>query len=443
MKLSQLKARLQKLIGEMRSLNEACANEKGEVRELTPEESEKYSEFEKEVEVTRSAISRLEKIQESENVVADLEEERGETPRISITRENNCNESGEYRGYASDAHGFGEYLLDVRAASFGKESKKLKEFRSLAESHNQTTGQDGGFLVQTDHSEELFSKATQDDLTSKCLNIKVSSKSNGTSINLVDETSLERGSLYGGLAAKLLAEGEEIPLSKAKFKQSSIKLHKVGAAAMVTEEQLEDASQLGSFLNQALPVVMQDEIHYHLLHGDGTKGFLGILNAGALITAAKESGQTADTVNGLNINNMVDRLLNPKLDSTMFLVHPNVPKELRTAHLALTNSDKPIYAEPGAFGSDQRYLAGYPVVISQNCKALGDLGDIVLVDLSGYAFFTKSGMRSSVSAHVEFLKDQQVFKWTIRAAGMPLINNAIKDRHGSTTRSPFIALEAR
>lgn len=443
MKLSQLKLRLQKLISEMRSLNESCVTD-NEVRELTAEEKEKYTSLEGEVETVRSAISRLEKIQESEEVVADLEQERTAAPRVVITRENNCNEDGDYRGYASDSRGLGEFLQDVSLVKrSGQESKKLKEFRSLADSYNQTSGQDGGYLIQTDHVDMLFSNMPKDNIVDKCHNIEVSLKSNTASINQVDETSLERGSLYGGIVAKLLAEGEGIPLSKAKFRHAASKLHRIGAAAKVTEDQLEDASQLGSFLKEALPSVMLDELQYNILYGDGTKGFLGILNSGALITVGKESEQANNTIVGENINNSVDRLLSPNPAKTMWLAHPNAPKELRVAHLSLTNSDKPIYSEPGAFTADQRYLAGYPLAISQNCKNIGDIGDLILADFSGYALFRKTGIRHSVSAHVEFLSDQQVYKWVIRAAGIPLINNAIKDRHGDTTRSPFVTLAAR
>lgn len=449
MDLITLKKSLQKNIAEMRSLNEACLNDKGEVREFTAEENEKYSSLEKNCEQVRSAIERLEKLENSESIIGDLEEEKRQAPRVSITRENNCNDDGDYRGYKEiDKGGLGEYLKDVAQAKRSNGnlvSKKLKEMRAVL-GMSESIGQDGGFLVQSDHAEDLYSNAKDAGfIASKCMEVICSSKSNSTTFNQVDETSLARGSLFGGISAAFVGEGGTISSSKPKFRQVDVKLNKLTAAAYITEEQLEDSSQLNSFVGNAFPYVMKDEIDYSVLWGNGANNLLGIFNSGALITVAKESGpQTADTIVGANINKMVDRLLNPNLGTTVFMGHPDTLAQLRTAYVALgSGTDKPVYADPGLFPGSQANLAGYPFIVSQNCKALGDLGDLLLADFSKYVIFRKSGIKAAQSSHVEFLTDQMVFKWTLRVSGMPSLNNVLTDRHGSNTRSPFITLEAR
>ncbi len=448
MNLIQLKKSLQKHVADLRSLNESCVNEKGEVRDFTPEESEKYAGLEKSVEQTRAAIARAEKLAESESLLADLEEVREEAPRISITREHNCNEAGEARVYnAINKGGLGEYLKDVAQATRSRGNavpKRLQEMRAIT-GMGEAIGQDGGFLVQSDHAEDLYSNAKDAGfIASKCMEVVCSGKSNSTTFNQVDETSLARGSLFGGVSAAFVGEGGTISASKPKFRQVDIKLNKLTAAAYITEEQLEDASQLNSFVGAAFPYVMKDELDYHILWGNGAGVPLGVFNSGALISVAKEGGQAADTIVGLNINKMVDRLLEANASSTIFMGHPDTLAELRVAYVAQGSvSAKSVYADPGLFPGSQANLAGYPFAKSQQCKALGDLGDLLLADFSKYVLFRKSGIKAAQSAHVEFLTDQMVFKWSLRVSGMPSINNALTDRHGSTTRSPFISLAER
>lgn len=448
MKLAQLKKNLQSLVSEMRSLNESCVNDKGEVRELTAEESEKYGELEKSVERTKLAIERAEKLAQSEELISDLEEVRGNEPQISIVREDKCNEDGEFRGYKPiNEGGLGVMLQEVAIATRSKGNmipKTLKQMRAVL-GMSESVGQDGGFLVQSDHAEMLYSNAKDAGfIASKCMEVVCSSKSNSTTFNQVDETSLARGSLFGGVSAAFVGEGGTISASKPKFRQVDVKLNKLTAAAYITEEQLEDASQLNSFVGQAFPYVMKDEIDYHIFWGNGGNVPLGIFNSGALISVAKESGQTADTIVGLNINKMVDRLLDANPASTVFMGHPDTLQELRVAYVAQGSvSAKSVYADPGLFPGSQANLGGYTFVKSQNCKALGDLGDLLLADFSKYVLFRKSGIKAAQSSHVEFLTDQMVFKWTLRVSGMPALNNALTDRHGSTTRSPFITLAER
>jgi len=449
MDLITLKKSLQKNIADMRSLNESCVNEKGEVREFSEEESAKYTSLEKSVEQVRSAIERLEKLAASEELIEGLEEEVRKAPSITVKREHNCDDNGEYRGYKElNKGGLGDYLKDVAQATRSKGNsvpKKLQEMRAVL-GMSESVGQDGAFLVQSDHAEMLYSNAKDAGfIASKCLEVVCSSKSNSTTFNQVDETSLARGSLFGGVSAAFVGEGGTISASKPKFRQVDIKLNKLTAAAYITEEQLEDASQLNSFVGAAFPYVMKDELDYHILWGNGAGVPLGVFNSGALITVAKESGpQTADTIVGENINKMVDRLLEANPSSTIFLGHPDTLAQLRVAYVAQGSvSAKSVYADPGLFPGSQANLAGYPFAKSQQCKALGDLGDLLLADFSKYVLFRKSGVKAAQSSHVEFLTDQMVFKWTVRVSGMPSLNNVLTDRHGSNTRSPFITLEAR
>lgn len=426
------------LIEQMKALNSP---------DMTEEQEKEFQALESLLEATKRAIKRAEELEvEARSVKVAEETIVNESPRIQVIREENHNEKGEYRGYAPlSKGGLGEFAKDVRSAVLaGVAPRKLQELRA-ATGMNEGVGAEGGFLVQSDHAEELYSAAKgAGSIASKCFEITVSSGVNSTTFNQIDETSLGRGSLFGGVSAGFVGEAGSPTASKPKFKQSSVKLEKLVAAAYVTEEQAEDAAQLNSFLGVAFPTAMADELDYNLVWGNGAGVPLGVMNAGCLITVAKEGSQAADTIVGANINKMTDRLLKgPRSGSIQWLAHPNTLQQLRVAHVAGTNSDKYLYADAGLYGNDQARLAGYALAESQQAKDLGDLGDIILGDWSQYVLFRKNGIKASQSAHVAFLAGEMVFKWTLRVNGMPMHNSAVTDRHGSTTRSGFIALAER
>jgi HK97 family phage major capsid protein len=88
---------------------------------------------------------------------------------------------------------------------------------------------------------------------------------------------------------------------------------------------------------------------------------------------------------------------------------------------------------------------GRPVIPIEHCSALGDLGDILLADMSQYYLATKGGVQMASSIHVQFLTDETVFRFVYRVDGQPSWNVALTP-HLSTagqTLSPFVTLAAR
>ena len=104
----------------------------------------------------------------------------------------------------------------------------------------------------------------------------------------------------------------------------------------------------------------------------------------------------------------------------------------------------PVYI-PGnsAAASPFGTLLGRPVIPVEQCKTVGDLGDIVLADMSQYMLIEKGGVKQAESIHVRFLYDEQVFRFTYRVNGQPLWDSALTPANGSNTVSPFVALAAR
>jgi HK97 family phage major capsid protein len=443
--LKKLKELLTRKLARMEELSGKVVNEKGEVRKFTEDEQSEYSKLETEANEAKEAIKRAESLKEGQEVVRSLDRSTSESVSVQVTREDKHNEQGEFRGYKSIGKGgLGEFLKDIAAyAARGIQSDTLRQLRA-ATGASESVGADGGFLVQSDHAENLFTQAKDaGKIASRCTPVPMTT--NSTTINLVDESSLAVGSQFGGVQAFWRAEAAQVTTSKPKFRQEAVRAEVLEALFYATEEQLEDAPQLETFANMAFSTAISYQLDDAVVSGSGAGKPLGVLNSGCLITIAKESGQAANTVKYENVDKMVDRMLVGSESNAVWYIHPDVRQQLRNAMWKPgTLTEYPVYLPQGGIsGSQNDSLYGYPVERLQQCKALSSLGDIILADFSKYLLFVKRGIAASQSAHVAFLTSERVFKWNMRVNGMPIFNKAITDANGSNTRSPFVTLAAR
>jgi len=450
--LEKLRKALAKALKRMEELNASTVNDKGEIRSFTEDESKEYDALKASVSETKAAITRAEELEEGNRVLGKLDEPEGRSaaPQVQVTREANCNENDEYRGYGEYARGgFGEFLRDVANAARGNgDSKKLKELRAWCQKRaatgaNEGIGSQGGSLVQSDHAEMLFSNAVgKAGLASLCTQVPLAS--NSTTFLMVDESSLAIGSQFGGVQAFWRAEAAQVNSTKPKFREVNVKAEALDALFYVTNEQLEDAPQLGTFADLAFKTSMAFQLDDAVIRGNGAGKPLGILNSPCTITIAAEGGQATGSLVSANADKMTDRLLTGS-ESAIWVIHPDNAQLMRSFFLKPgTLTEFPVYIPPNGFsGKPYGELFGRQVRPAQVASAKGAKGDFMLLDLSQYFLFVKKGISASQSAHVAFLTGEQVFKWTLRANGMPVYNKPITDANGSTTRSPFIVLAAR
>ena len=104
-----------------------------------------------------------------------------------------------------------------------------------------------------------------------------------------------------------------------------------------------------------------------------------------------------------------------------------------------------LYTAPGERGNNGQYgtMMGRPVVPVEYAATLGTPGDILLADLGQYYLARRSGVEMATSIHVQFLTDQQAFRWKMRLDGQPFWKKPLTPKNGSNTLAPFIALATR
>ena len=182
-----------------------------------------------------------------------------------------------------------------------------------------------------------------------------------------------------------------------------------------------------------------------IMNGLGAAGPLGFMQSPALVTVAKTLNQTADTVSFQNIVDMWARLHPRSKQSagTAWFVNSDVMPQLDTLTLTAGTAGIPPrfvnYNDQGVMS-----IKGKPVYETEFNSTLGDLGDIVLADMSEYLMWEHSaGVQEAVSIHVQFLTDETVFRLVMRVDGQTALNSAITPYKGSNTQSPFVTLAER
>ena len=348
---------------------------------------------------------------------------------------------------------FGAQLMDVFTVSNvnamsdqrQKAVNRLEDIRNAATGLGEAVPSDGGFLVQTDFVSTLMRDAYDTGkLVSSCSPLPITSPSNGAKIPGIDETSRATGSRWGGVRVYWEGEGNEITASKPSFREIELRLRKLTGLCYATDEMLQDAALLGAYINMAFSEEFGFAFDDSIIRGTGAGQPLGVLNAGAKVAVAKESGQAADTLVAENVMKMFARMDPRSLSRANWYVNQECWPQIFQLHLAVGTGGVPLYIEPGKIANAPNgALLGRPIVPIEQCSALGDAGDIIFGDLSRYIWADKGRMNAATSVHVRFVYDETAFRFIVRVDGQPMQASPITPYKGSATVSPFVTLANR
>ena len=336
----------------------------------------------------------------------------------------------------------GEQLLAVRNASInGSVDPRL--YRA-ATGLSEVVPSDGGFLVQTDFSNELLQQLNATDvLASRCRRITVSGAANSIKINGVDETS-RASTRFGGIVGYWKDEAASKTASAPKFRNIELNLKKLIGLCYATDELLQDATALEGFIRQAFASEFGFKRDDAIINGSGAGQPLGILNAGCTVSVTKETGQKAATIVAENIIKMYSRIFAGSLGNAVWLVNQDTLPQLYTMSLAVGTGGAPIFMPAGGLSqSPYNTILGRPVLPIEQCATLGTVGDIIFADLGGYILAEKGGLQSDMSIHVKFDTDESVFRFVMRLDGQPERATALTPYKGSNTLSHFVTLATR
>src|SRR5690606_2314101 len=124
-------------------------------------------------------------------------------------------------------------------------------------------------------------------------------------------------------------EGATIAESKPAFKQASWRLQKLAALVKATDELLDDATALESYILASAPNAIVHQINKAILSGNGVGKPTGIINSPFTVTVAAESAQSSDTIVAPNIVKMYSRMFPASRPNAAWFINPEVEEQLR------------------------------------------------------------------------------------------------------------------
>ncbi|MBI4637691.1 MAG: phage major capsid protein [Candidatus Rokubacteria bacterium] len=335
---------------------------------------------------------------------------------------------------------FGDFLQAVhRAHSGGGMDPRLM---AVATGMGEATGPDGGFAVPMEFAAGIEKEMWETGQILSRVNERPIA-GNAITFNVIDEKSRADGSRRGGVLGYWVDEGTAPTATQVKLAQVEMKLRKVAALGYMTDELQADAPALAAELTEAFTEELQFQVENAIVRGTGAGQPLGILNAAALVSIAKETGQAANTIVTENLSKMWARLPARSKLTAVWLI--NVDTEPQLDHLAIavgTGGLEPRFVTYGPDGILR--IKGRPVIPVEYAETLGTKGDILLTDLSRYRLIRKaSGIETASSIHVRFTQGENTFRAIYRVDGQPLPREAITPFKGTNKLSPFVSLDTR
>lgn len=338
----------------------------------------------------------------------------------------------------------GEQLLAIKTFSTtngGDEKEKagnmLAAIAKAATGSNELIDSEGGFLVQQDFMQTLDKRAVETGQLSARVDTREVS-GNGLKWNELDDYNRTKGN--HPVQVYWTEEAGTKTASKPTFIRRNLELEKLAGLYYATDELLEDAPALAGEVSEWFGNEFGFEMDSTIIEGSGAGQPKGILKSNALVTVAKESGQTAATVNATNVSKMFARMPSRYLGESVWLINQDVWPQLPL----MTIGDQPVYLPPnGLIDAPAGMLLGRPVLMTEHCKTLGTLGDIMFVNLKQYKMIRKGGIKGASSIHVRFVNDETAFRWVLRCNGDTKWSKTMTPKNGSNSLSPFIGLATR
>lgn len=463
--LAELKRRQIEQAAQLRGMLDKAESEN---RALTPAEELEFSRLDKEIEARKGTIEREERLQSIEAAMsapAPLAAGRpsaddkpaarsvvSEEVRCLVQQRDGSYKEGREINPIKEFRTFGEQMSAIaRAGMTGAVDPRLTGVRAVS-GMSEGVPSDGGFLVQTDFSSEIFRRTYEmGQVLSRCRRVPIGANANGLKTLAIDETSRATGSRFGGVQVYRVNEADAGTAKKPKFRRMELNLKKLMGLAYATDELLQDTSALESILMQAFPEEFAFVIENEIFNGQGAGEMLGIMNSPALVSVAKETSQVAATIVAENVMKMWARCWSRSRANAVWFINQDCEPTLYQMNVKIKNvagtenvGGMPVYIGPGGLsGSPYATLYGRPVIPVEYCQTVGTKGDIMLLDLSQYMVIDKGGVQAAQSIHVRFLNDEQTFRWTIRNDGQPLWNAPLTPFKGTNSLSPFVSLDVR
>lgn len=365
------------------------------------------------------------------NLVAEAQRPVGNTTRNAPGRKLDA----KYPDWAS-------YLSLTHTGNITREALDARdEIKKIQNAFGSTVPSDGGFLIPERLRGELLRVALEMGMVRSRARV-VPMDSLTVPYPTIDSTS-NASSVYGGLVGYWTEEGGTLTDSSPRFGRVVLQARKLTMYSQIPNELFQDSIvSLEQFMSDVYPEALAWFEDIAFITGSGAGEPLGFLNADAMVSVTKESGQPAGTIVWENIVKMYSRMLPSSISRAVWIAHIDTFPELATMALSVGTGGSAIWLSNGAAGPPMTIL-GRPVVFTEKVPSVGTAGDISFVDLGYYLIGDRQQMQSATSTDFAFNTDETAFRLIQRVDGRPWLANAITPQTGSNTLSPFVQTATR
>jgi len=430
-KLAELKKRLAELKAQGQDLINAAEAADGA---FTEEQEASWNAIEDEIGQVQADIQKAEQLAERRRNMDALPS--GDRAQRSAHGQNMVHDSDP--ALTVGFNDLGEFASAVHGAVQANRMGGIVDQRlsALANSHEGGGSSGEGYLLPPQFRDEVWSLVNDFDEFGPLIDEE---PTGAREVKLGADETTPWGT--AGIKAYWRAEGSQMSPSQLDDDGRTVPLHQLYCLALASEELLEDAIRLRNRLTNKAAMAIAWKKNLSIVEGNGVGQPLGWMNSGALVTVAKEGGQSADTITAANVIQMYSRLKMVPGDSPFWLANQDTIPQL----MVMTIGDKPIWMPPnGLAGAPGGFLLGLPIRFSEFASTLGDKGDLQLISPRGYYGVRRAeGVNFASSIHLYFDYATEAFRWTFRYGGQPHLSAPVSPAKGSKTKSHFITLAER
>ncbi len=405
--------------------------------------AEQQEEFDRLMADAKKIKAQIDSVQESENLLSDLEETQGRQSAPASPGARNPHVEVIDNRFEDDTRGFadiGEFSCAVRDffVSGAVHDERLLITGDAPSSPHREAGTTEGFMVPPAFRNEIWRLVYGDD--SALMNMVDTEPTSRNSVHYLKDESTPWGAT--GIQAYWRKEAEKMKESKLDTEGSELKLHELYCFVTATEEIMEDAPRLATRLTNGSAEAIKWKAVESILDGTGVGQPLGYRKSKALITVSKENGQANNTIVAENVMNMYARMLSSGMARAVWQANQDILPQL----MSLKIGDTLLWTPPqeGFKSAPGGFLLGKPIMFTEHAESLGTNGDLQLLDPKGYySPRKKGGAKFAESMHLFFDRGVKAFRWQFRFGGAPFLSKPVTPAKSNNTRSHFITLEDR
>lgn len=298
-------------------------------------------------------------------------------------------------------------------------------------------GADGGFFVPEEYAADLLDGSLEDEIVRPRATVWPMN-SDTRKVAGFDGSDHTNGSIFG-LVGRWIGEAttNTVQMPKATLKELIAK--KLAIYALSSNELIADGLTFEQMLQLAMKAAMAFELDTAFLTGSGAGKPLGVLHDPALITVAKETGQSAGSIIYNNLTKMFARLHPSLMAKSVWVANVDTIPELSTLSLAVGTGGVPVMTQ-GADGTFS--ILTRPVIFTEKVPTLGTVGDIMLCEFSQYSIGLRKEVTFDKANTPGWYEDESAYRTILRVDGQGRWTAPLTPRNGATL-SWCVALATR